>query len=171
MTFTSDGTIKTGDTFNGVSIYDTPPNHTTVTMTGGIVHDDISVYNASTLNMSGGNVDGLSALQQSTVNISGGSISGVSIYDNATVTLSQNASLYTVGVGYYSYLSSVGDYPSIFNMDGGTITYLTAVTASSILNLRGGNITDSLGADSSAIVNVYGYNLTKANSGDTIHNS
>jgi len=102
VTFTSDANIQTGDTYNGVSIYDTPPNHTTVTMTGGTVHDSMNVCNASTLNMSGGNVNGLNAFGQSMVNISGGSIGGVTVYDNATVTVSQNASLYTVGVGYDS---------------------------------------------------------------------
>jgi len=34
-TFTSDGTIKAGDSWWGVDIYDTPPNHTTVDMIGG----------------------------------------------------------------------------------------------------------------------------------------
>jgi hypothetical protein len=158
ITFTSDANIQAGDNWMNVTIHDTPPNHTTVNMTGGSVTDQMNIYTASTLNMSGGLVGGLAASEESTVNISGGSISMLSLYNNATATLSQNASIYTVGVGY----------SSIFNMNGGTITYLGA-GENSTLNLWGGVILGSLGATSlSATINVFGYNLAKTASGGTL---
>jgi hypothetical protein len=156
MTFTSDGTIQTNDNWTNVYIVDTPPNHTTVAMTGGAVNDSMGIYSASTLNMSGGNVGGLNANDESLVNISGGSITGLQVFNNATVTLSQNASIY-----------SAVAYSGVINMNGGTITCLAAVGGSPVVNLRGGAITDYLGADSFASINVFGYNLTKTDSGGT----
>jgi hypothetical protein len=156
--FTSDANIQAGDSWSSVSIYDSPPAHTTVTMTGGSVTDVLNVYDASTFNMSAGLVWRLNAGELSAVNISGGSLQGISVYDNATVTLSQNA-----------IVGSAGVYDSgIINMNGGTITALGAME-SSTLNLRGGVITGSLGATSlSATINVFGYNLTKTASGGTL---
>jgi hypothetical protein len=154
VTFTGDANIQAGNNWTNVYIYDTPPNHTTVTMTGGTVSDSMGIYNASTLNMSGGNVGGLGAVENSTVNISGGSVGGLELYDNATATISQNASIGVAGVGD----------SSVFNVNGGTITELAAGD-NSILNLRGGIITDLLRAYPSAIVNIFGYNLSKTDSG------
>jgi hypothetical protein len=154
ITFTSDANIQAGNTWMNVYIYDTPPNHTTVTMTGGSITDLMKVYSASTLNMSGGYVLGLDAFENSAVNISGGSVGGLELYDNATATISQNASIGGAGAGY----------SSVFNMNGGTITELAAGD-NSILNLRDGIITESLRAFPSAVVNVFGYNLSKTDSG------
>ncbi|MGD0786279.1 MAG: PEP-CTERM sorting domain-containing protein [Sedimentisphaerales bacterium] len=156
VTFTSDANIQAGNSWMNVDIYDTSPNHTTVTMTGGSITDQMNVYNASTLNMSGGYVLGLVALENSTVNISGGSVGGLSLRDNATATISQNASIGVAGVGD----------SSVFNMNGGTIDYL-GVGDNSIINLRGGTIIDYLGADFFATVNVFGYNLAKTDIGGT----
>jgi hypothetical protein len=156
ITFTSDANIQTGDTWMNVYIYDTPPNHTTVTMTGGSVNDSMGVHNASTFNMSGGNVGGLGAMDESTANISGGSVIILNISSNATATISQNGSIFTAHV-----FDS-----SVFNMNGGTIAILTG-DENATLNLWGGNITDMLGAYGSATINVFGYNLAKTNTGGT----
>ncbi len=156
VTFTSDANIQAGNNWMNVNIYDTPPNHTTVTMTGGTVNDSMVVYNASTLNMSGGNVFGLGALENSTVNISGGYVAGLDLHDNATATISQNASIY----------SAATFDSSILNMNGGTIDRLSA-RDTSIINLRGGYITDTIGAMPLATINVFGYNLAKTNTGGT----
>jgi hypothetical protein len=157
ITFTSDGTIQAGDEWMNAYIYDTPPEHTTVTMTGGSVLDHMGVRNASTLNMSGGNVGGMGASEFATVNISGGSIGALSIYNNATATISQNADIY-VATALWS---------GIINMNGGIITTLNAME-NSTLNLRGGSITDDLNANSFlATINVFGYNLAKTNIGGT----
>jgi hypothetical protein len=174
VTFTSDANIQAGDYWMGVDIYDTPPNHTTVTMTGGTVNDSMVVYNASTLNMSGGNVFGLGAVENSTVNISGGYVAGLTLHDNATLTISQNASIGSAAAMEASIINMnggtiasslrVGDN-SILNMNDGIISHLGVIEYST-LNLMGGNITNSLGADSlSATINIFGYDLTKTASG------
>lgn len=58
ITFTHDANVQAGDSWSNVSIYDTPPAHTTVNMTGGLVTDVLRVCNASTFNMSAGQVVG-----------------------------------------------------------------------------------------------------------------
>ena len=157
VTFTSDANIQSGDNYvYGGDIYDTPPNHTTVTMTGGTVGDSMRVHDASILNMSGGNVFGLGALENSTVNISGGSVAGLDLYGNATATISQNAIIYSAAV-----MES-----SILNMNGGTVANLGG-DENSILNISGGNISDMLGAYGNTIINVYGYDLSMTQSGGT----
>lgn len=154
ITFYNDGIIQAGDSWGNVYIHDTPPAHTTVTMTGGSVNDSMSVYDASIFNMSAGHVVEVQAHNSSTINISGGSISGLLLYNNANATISQNANIY-----------SAAAYSGIINMNGGTISCLAAVGGSPVVNLRGGAITDYLGADSFALVNVFGYNLAKTDLG------
>ena len=175
--FTSDGTIKDGDEWWGVAIYDTPPNHTTVTMTGGNVIDaGIAVHNAATLNMSGGGIwgGGLNALDQSTINISGGYASGAGVGENATMNISNNANVN--GVYSYGTLNIYGgtigqlgsDGSAVTNIYGGTIgDNGLAAGASSIFNLRGGDITSYICAGYSATINVFGFDLVKTDTGGT----
>ncbi len=187
MTFTSDANIQAGDSWSSVSIYDSPPAHTAVTMTGGSVTDSMGVYNASTFNMSAGHVNALSANDQSTVNISGDSVHVLGVSSNATASISNNASVSmadtygvlnvyggTIGQLYGWETSTINVYSgtinndlfaeesSVFSIYGGTIDHLGA-GGSSVVNLRGGNITNWLGASST--INVFGYNLAKTNTG------
>jgi hypothetical protein len=152
--FYSNGTIQDGNTWMNVSIYDTPPAHTTVNMTGGSVTDVMKVYDASTLNMSAGLVRGaLWANDQSTVNISGGSVRNLSAGDNATVNFSGNASADASAGGF-----------GIFNVYGGTIYQLTGYD-SAVINLYGGAITYDIGVEPSVAINVFGYDLAKTDTG------
>ncbi len=158
MTFTSDANIQAGNSWSSVSIYDSPPAHTTVNMTGGSVTDIMKVYNASTLNMSAGQVKGgLSALDQSIVNISGSSVVGsLGATNNATINLSGNASIIGAGIGG----------SGIFNIYGGTIGQLNGY-ASAVINLYGGAITNYISVEPSGTINVFGCDLAKTNTGGT----
>jgi hypothetical protein len=135
--FYSDGTIEAGQEWNGVGIYDTPPSHTTVNMTGGTVWS-LGTYNASTLNISGGYVTGsLNVIYQSTANISG------------------SANLSNVS----------GNAAGTINVFDGTIGILDAV--GSTVNFYGGDITMYLWAHANATVNIFGKDLVKTHSGGT----
>ena len=172
ITFTSDGTIKDGDIWNAVSIYDTLPNHTVVNMTGGTIADGgIYVCNAATLNMSGGGVwgGGLNALDQSTINISGGYASGASVGENAIINISDNANVH--GINSYGTLNVYGgtigqlyswEYSTV-NIYDGAIGSLVPQD-SSTLNLHGGLITYLIAGSTT---NIFGYDLTKTNTGGT----
>lgn len=154
--FYSDGNIVSGEQWTNVNIYDTPPNHTMINMTGGNVIE-ITCYDASTLNMSGGRIGSeLWALEQSTVNISGGWIYGLSAYNNATVNLSQDANIFNVAICD----------SGILNMANGSVSRIS-VRDSAIFNLSGGTISDGFGATAFATVNVFGNNLNKTNFGGT----
>ena len=56
ITFSDDGTIQDGDYYSEVYIYDTPPETTEVTMTGGEI-EFLDISTESTLYMSGGTID------------------------------------------------------------------------------------------------------------------
>jgi hypothetical protein len=152
--FYSDGTIQDGDSWYGVRIYDTPPNHTTVNMTGGVIVDNgISVYDAATFNFSGGVPGWISAYNQSIANITGG-FSATNVTNNATVNISSNASVAMAEA--YGF--------GIFNVYSGNIGQLIA-NENSIVNLMGGTITTFIGAELSATINVFGSDLAKTNTG------
>jgi hypothetical protein len=93
-------TISSGD-YGAVNIYDTPPDQTTVIMTGGTA-ESIWAYNSSIFNiMQNGNVPWVvSAQDTSTILISGGSISSVQLVDSSIAHISGGSitgSLTTVG--------------------------------------------------------------------------
>lgn len=90
--FYSDAVIQEGDYYgddwpNRVEIYDTPPDTTTIDMTGGFV-DWLITYNSSVLNLSDGVIGSkLIAEESSVMNISGGTMSDVSSNDSSTVNI------------------------------------------------------------------------------------
>jgi hypothetical protein len=131
----SNDTITAGQEWAGVSVWDTPPAHTTVSMTGGTVYS-LSAYNTSL------------------VQISGGSLSSVNVLDTATVTMSGSASASTTTAGM----------SGVVNMNGGTITHMNAIQQS-LVNLRGGSLTYDLSASDLSVVNVFGLGLAKTSSG------
>ncbi len=151
--FYSDGNIMTGEQWNIVSIYDTPPDHTTVNMLGGLV-DVLKPYNASTFNMTFGEIYTLSAWEFSTVNVSGGSLSHIFAEEYSIINFSNQAR--GVGIGVNG--------SATMNMIGGTVDSLGALD-NGIINIHGGFISNSLGAGENAVVNVFGYDLTKTPSG------
>jgi hypothetical protein len=197
ITFTSDANIQTGDLWSNVSIYDSPPAHTTVNMTGGLVNDILRVCNASTFNMSAGQVVGgaLWANDQSKVNIFGNSVvGGLSVYSNATVNFSGNASVAGASTGNSGILNVYGGIinqftgynSSVVNVYGGIIgTTNLDVGAfdTSVFTIYGGVIDHLSATDSSTInlrggnitnwlgassaINVFGYDLAKTDTGGT----
>lgn len=153
IAFYSDGVIRAGDEYDRVDVYDTPPFHTTVDMTGGAIgrrgYLDTGVfsYDSSTVNMTGGYAYHLYTHDSSTVNISGGAVEDV----------------------YLMFETIVAAYDSsVINVyDGGLIAGAPNLAFfelfdSSELNVYGGAVGPSIFARNSASLNVYGgmlYNL------------
>jgi len=143
--FYSDATIQDGDLYDLVRLYDTPPDHTTVDMTGGSVHN-LRSYDSSIINMTGGEIQTLEAFNMSTANISVGNVNSVFTWDKTTTNLYDGGSIFSLGAGV----------SGTVNMIGGNTEYLRAGDFS-IVNLFGGTINIYLNAWDSATVNIYGY--------------
>ncbi|MHC4085695.1 MAG: PEP-CTERM sorting domain-containing protein [Planctomycetota bacterium] len=151
--FYSDATIQDGDLYDMVRLYDTPPDQTTVDMTGGSVHNLWS-YDSSIINITGGEIRTLITFNTSTANISGVSIYGVTAWDYTTVNLSVTSNV----------TSLTAHVSGTINMMGGTAEYLGAIDSGTV-NLYGGLVTDSLSVGDFAQGNIYGYDLVKTSSG------
>ena len=153
--FYSDGSIVGGEYWSSADIYDTPPNHTTVNMTGGEVFS-MHTHDASILNMTGGIIDNLYSYESSTVNISGNDHSNpfnISAMNNSIINFSGTAQ----GEEMYAENSAT------INITGGTIDDLTAYN-SGVINIYAGDILDVWAQDNTA-VNVFGHNLIKSLTG------
>jgi hypothetical protein len=168
--FYSDGNIVTGDYWSSAYIYDTPPNHTTLNMSGGqvgsmstfnssvsnITNGTISLmvsYDTSKLNITGGTMDNLLSLGSSIANISGGGPSDISDRDHSVTNFSGTAEAINVNA-----LDS-----ATINITGGTINDLSAYN-SGVINIYAGDIFDVWGQDNTA-VNIFGHNLIKTSIG------
>lgn len=173
--FTRDGVIGVGDEYANVYIYDTPPDRTTVNMSGGSAYN-ILTYDSSILNVNGGtsevyarnestvNIgDGvvytLDSYDFSMVNIFGGQTYHVTAYNTGTVNVLDNATLDTLFAHNFG----------VVNMSGGKTSRIGA-TEFSTVNLSGGLVTDDLAAGDSGIINVYGYYLDKSATGGKFGN-
>jgi len=151
----SDAVIQEGDYYDTVvNVYDTPPDHTTVDMTGGFVHN-LRSYDSSIINMTGGEILTLEAYKTSTANVSGGNIAGLEAWDHSIVNFSDDARALSLGSG--------GDFGTV-NMTGGSTEFLGAGYSGTI-NIYAGLVTDSLNAWDYATVNIFGYDLVKTSSG------
>ena len=174
----SDAMIQEPDIYNIVSIYDTPPNHTTVTMVGGGV-DVMYPYDSTTLNVTGGNVATVGAMGSSTVNISGeAQIRSIGVGEWSTVNIS-GGGIEDVTARSYGTLNMSGgsvegsvdvrDF-GMLNMTGGEMSRLS-VAEKAVVNLSGGLITEGIvGArrwffETDVTINFYGYDLVKTSSG------
>jgi hypothetical protein len=156
--FYSDGNIMAGDNWPSAFIYDTPPNHTTVNMSGGQV-TSINTYDASILNMTGGILNNLYSFEFSTANVSGndsGSRLDIQAGDNSIVNFSGTAQ----GMEVYALNAAT------INITGGTIEALTARN-SGIINIYGGDIVFNVRAQDNAVINIFGYDLFKSPTGGT----
>lgn len=151
--FYEDGTIDPCDEYSNVRVFDTPPDHTTLDVMGGIV-DSIGAYDESTVNVSGGTVSSLYAFDSSTVNASGGIVGGLSANGTGTVNVFDDG---RVG-------SLLAQESGVVNMSGGTVDSLGGIEFGTV-NLSGGFVLDSLGATGSGLINVFGYNLAKTATG------
>ena len=154
-TFYSDGNIMPNEQWNAISIYDTPPAHTTVNMTGGNVLS-MYTYDASILNMTDGRIDRLNSYEYSTVNVSGGVPGYISLdaLDQSTINFSGTAEV----------LNAHALNKSTLNISGGTINNLN-VYNEGIINIYAGDITTVWSHDDT-IVNVFGHHdLMKISTG------
>jgi hypothetical protein len=151
--FYSDGVIQDGDEYWNVGVYDTPPNHTTVDMTGGSV-DSLATFDESTFNISGGIVNTLYAAESSTVNAFGGTIGSLEAWGIGSVN---------VWGSVYVDVLDIREY-GISTISGGTVDR-AGVLGFGTINLSGGLVSRALWAGESGVVNVYGYDLNKIDSG------
>ena len=149
----SDAVIEEGDEYWNVGVYDTPPDHTTVDMTGGTV-DSLSAFHESIVNVSGGSLNTLLSFNSSTVNAFGGTIDLLGAWDTGTVNV--------WGDAYVDVLDTRES--GISTISGGTVDR-AGVLEFGTINLSGGLVSRALWAGDSGIVNVYGYDLNKMDSG------
>ncbi len=124
IAFYEDGVIEDGDVYTAVGVY----NNATVDMTGGSVTFQLTAYDFSIVNISGGSLEAIICTGSGTVNLSGGSvISGMGVSSSGTA-----------------------------NVFGGTLAVLD-VGSSNPSNLHGGTISDYLRATSTTNVYGYGF--------------
>jgi hypothetical protein len=159
INFYSDGNIVAGDLWDTVYIYDTPPSHTMVNMSGGEVFGGIYLYDASTFNMTGGIGNILESYEFSTANISGNDSSRpLYIYtrDSSIINFSGTADA-----------SQLQAYNTAkINITGGNVDALAAYN-NGIINIYGGNIVFNARALDNAAINIFGYDLYKSPTGGT----
>jgi hypothetical protein len=165
--------------YDHVGIYDTAPDHTTVSMVRGLV-DTMLTYDSATVNVTGGRISTLAAADFSTANISGGASLGhagargagtvnVSGGHVNQVTITGNGTVNISGDPVVSN-AQVNDN-GLLNISGGEVGYLD-ISDKAVVNLHGGVITDSIfsgrGSGShpeEVVINVYGHDLVKTSSG------
>jgi hypothetical protein len=167
-----DAAIDDGDFYNVVSVYETPPDHTTLNMLGGLV-DLMQVHDSSTVNVSGGEISSLFAEGISTVSVSGGEVGKITAYASATVNVSGGRAGLVNSSGWATINFSGGAAPGLvrvaqhtmLNITGGSMRKL-ALYDSVILNLGAGVIPEGIiGVGFDGVVNVYGHDLAKTSSG------
>jgi hypothetical protein len=174
INFYSDGNIVTGDLWDTVYIYDTPPSHTTVNMSGGEVFGGAYSYNASTLNLSGGWVNAMSTYDESVLNMTGGNLNTLYSFEFSTANISGNEpgsplDIYARDSSIINFLGTADAMElqaynaAKINITGGTIEDLT-VSNSGVINIYAGDILDALARDS-AVINIFGHDLVKFPSG------
>jgi hypothetical protein len=155
--FYSDGVIQQGESYDRVEVYDTPPSHTTVNMTGGHIGKppDIDTgmytYDASVVNISGGGVDFLHTYDSSTVNISGGGAGNWESFGETTISTHNSSTINLYAGGGF---------------DGGSSSYFFMFD-SSTLNVYGGGVGLFLIAFNPSVVNIYDGDLFSVQLGGT----
>lgn len=115
---------------------------------------NLSAYNASIINVSGGSINTLTALNNSTVNVTGGTVSNLFAYNSSTVNLTggnittalngYNSSVINVKPGSTSKDINIYNNSTV-NVTGGTIANLKS-SNNGILNVSSGTITGNLNA-------------------------
>ena len=124
IAFYEDGVIEEGNVYSWVSVH----NDATVDMSGGMVTSQLTAYDFSTGNVSGGILEAIISTDTSTVNLSGAmQIVGLGVSSSGTVT-----------------------------MFGGSVV-LMEVGSSNPVNLHGGVISDYLKAVSTVNIYGYGF--------------
>ncbi|MHC4154688.1 MAG: hypothetical protein ACYST6_07175 [Planctomycetota bacterium] len=121
--FYSDATIDNGDVYEIVSVYDTPPDFTTVDMIGGSVIT-LRTYDMSLANVYGGEIAGsIEARNSSTINIDGAyvNLDYLSVSDSGTLNL-LGGDFLLGNSPYFSDSSTVNIYGYGFNYDAFELT-------------------------------------------------
>ena len=159
IAFHSNGVIQEGDIYDKVEVYDTPPAHTTVNMTGGYVHrpylaTGMFTYDSSMVNISGGWVEALETYDSSTVNVTGGYVGSEGRYvishDRSVVNLFEGGTLFGLSFCEFHLQDS-----SMFDVSGGDVLLLVMPADSSVVNVHAGYIYNMTPRGHSTI-NVYG---------------
>jgi len=166
IAFYSDGVIRAGDEYDRVEVYDTPPFHTTVDMTGGAVgrggdlDTGVFSYDSSTVNMTGAGSYSyhLYTHDWSTANISGGLVgdwglfggTSIAAYDSSTINVYDGSMLTGGSLTFFELFDS-----SELNVYGGNLALFLWAHGSASLNIYGGRFFDVWMSDCST-VNVYG---------------
>lgn len=156
--------IQEGDFYEVIYIYDSPPDYTTVDMTGGSVCG-LEHFNLSIVNIYDGFVETLSAYDLSTTNIYAGSVQSMYTYDSSTASI-YDGSLSGFSAGNSSTVNIYGGFPGGFiadqlatvNIYDGFLNYL-CTRGSSTVNFHGGDYRGELIAYDSSTLNFFGYDL------------
>jgi hypothetical protein len=124
ITFSSDGVIQDGDSYEGVFVYG---NNTTVEIKGGNIGKLLS-YDRSTVNVSGGHITYAQSYEQSTINISGGTVSVPNTVDAGSTINITGGTFWNIEVG-----------SGELNMSGGHVVGLgiIAATGDGTVNIYG----------------------------------
>jgi hypothetical protein len=145
ITFTSDGVIQGGDVWDNVYVYDSPPDQTTVTMTGGEV-TNLRLHDQCLLDRTGGEVGYIRALASSIANNYGSTTLGLFADDQAIINHHEGE------VGFYVRAEGAG----IINFYGGMNRNNIIASQQSAINLYGGRTDGWVYAYDSAVINVFG---------------
>jgi hypothetical protein len=161
--FYSDGVIQQGESYDRVEVYDTPPLHTTVDMTGGYVGRPLDVdtgmytYDASTVNISGGFADFLHTYDSSIVNVSGGVVGNLVSLGERTITSHNSSTINVYEGGLLSGWSSSYFFmfdSSTLNVYGGDVDlFLIAFHPSVVINIYDGSL---FNVELCGTANIYG---------------
>ena len=142
----SDAIIGPGDIFDVVTVYDTPPDNTTVHMFGGSVYR-FRTYGSSTVNIHGGELEqGCVTWESSTMNIYGGTV----MLDTPLFTDSSTLNIYggdvrmgqpyaedssTINIYGYDFSESPAFSLTGFLSDGSPFEFIELTYAQSHINL------------------------------------
>lgn len=169
ITWNSDRTVVTGDSYGFVEVVDTPPDPTTVDILGGFI-ESLTVRTSSIVNAHGGTVASLSAHEEGTVNIYGLAYSLlISAVDDGEINLYGNISNQTVYGGGSSTVNMFDD-SAVMNLGvqgaalamihGGTVSDLLQAQDSAVIRMFGGQVQGYLIAEGTSRVELYGYGFT-----------
>ena len=136
--------------FEGLDFGSYPTSPTINVVSGSFITGELSAYNSSTVNVSGGVTGYLTTQTNSTANVSGGLITrSLTAYNSSVVNVSGGI----INNGLYAFNSSV------VNISGGVINYYLRANSGTI-NVSGGTINSGLYSNNGGTLNVSGGALT-----------
>jgi hypothetical protein len=146
-TFTSDGAINNGDSYNNVNV-----DGSTVDMWGGLVEYNFNIFNSSTVNIYGGKVYRryISLYDDSTLNVrddtdGGWGIDGINSFGNSNINVTGGCIVNSI----------CPHEESILNVSGGVTGEVVSSDMSEVYIY--GGVIHFLSASGLSVVNIYGY--------------